>query len=151
MLRSQFSAIFPNIWRKNWRFIENQCYDPFHASTSNILTSITSVTDQDSSVNYGQNWFIESVPGLGSRRAHGSEHGRVKRRSAWRVFTKNKTKRVRLASMSYFCPRESTRFEFALCKNVGMYFCFNTTPKILHDLYHWTIRGATNWFRVLLC
>jgi hypothetical protein len=27
MLRSQFSAIFANLRRKNWRFLKNQCYD----------------------------------------------------------------------------------------------------------------------------
>jgi hypothetical protein len=27
MLLSQFSAIFDNFWRKNWRFLKNQCYD----------------------------------------------------------------------------------------------------------------------------
>jgi hypothetical protein len=38
MLWSQFSAIFANFRRKNWRFLKNQCYDQNFAKFSFILS-----------------------------------------------------------------------------------------------------------------
>jgi hypothetical protein len=38
MLWSQFSAIFDNFRRKNWRFLKNQCYDQNFAKFSFILS-----------------------------------------------------------------------------------------------------------------
>jgi hypothetical protein len=38
MLWSQFSAIFDNFRRKNWRFLKNQCYDQIFAWFSFVLS-----------------------------------------------------------------------------------------------------------------